>query len=120
MPPLDAAVTQGGTNFSGGQRQRLSIARAVVRRPEVYVFDDSFSALDLSTEARLRAALRDNTRDATVLIVAQRVSSVVDADQIVVLEDGVVVGLGTHESLLANCPTYQEIVQSQAPAEALA
>jgi ATP-binding cassette subfamily B multidrug efflux pump len=115
---LDAPVAQGGTNFSGGQRQRLAIARAVVRRPEIYLFDDSFSALDLATESRLRSALRDITRESTVLVVAQRVASVVDADQIVVLDDGALVGLGTHDELLVDCPTYAEIVASQLPAEA--
>ena len=115
---LEAPVAQGGTNFSGGQRQRLAIARAVVRRPEIYVFDDAFSALDLATDARLRAALREVTRESTVLVVAQRVSTIVDADQIVVLEDGAVVGLGTHAELLTRCPTYAEIVESQLPAGA--
>jgi ATP-binding cassette, subfamily B, multidrug efflux pump len=110
---LEAPIAQGGTNVSGGQRQRLSIARALVRKPEIYLFDDSFSALDLATEARLRQALRRVTRDATVLIVAQRVSTIKDADQIVVLEHGAVVGLGTHESLLRTCETYVEIVESQ-------
>lgn len=114
---LDAPVAQGGTNFSGGQRQRLAIARAVVRRPEVYLFDDSFSALDLATDSRLRAALRPLTEAATVIIVAQRVSTILDADQIVVLDDGVVVGLGRDDELLDTCPTYAEIVQSQLPAE---
>ena len=114
---LDAAITQGGTNVSGGQRQRLAIARAVIRRPEIYLFDDSFSALDLATDARLRAALRPVTRDATVLIVAQRVSTIRDADVILVMEDGVVVGRGTHHELLAESPTYQEIVASQLSAE---
>ena len=107
---LDAPIVQGGTNFSGGQRQRLAIARALVRRPEIYLFDDSFSALDLATDARLRAALRPETRDATVVIVAQRVSTIRDADLILVLEDGQVVGRGTHDELLPTCATYQEIV----------
>jgi ATP-binding cassette subfamily B protein len=114
---LDAPIAQGGTNVSGGQRQRLAIARAVVKRPQIYLFDDSFSALDLATDARLRAALRPVTRDATVLIVAQRVSTIRDADLILVLEDGVVVGRGTHHELLEDCPTYQEIVESQLSAE---
>ncbi len=114
---LDAPIVQGGTNVSGGQRQRLAIARAVVRRPEIYLFDDSFSALDLATDARLRAALRPVTRDATVLLVAQRVSTIRDADLILVLEDGRVVGRGTHHELLDDCPTYQEIVASQLSAE---
>ncbi len=114
---LDAPIVQGGTNVSGGQRQRLAIARAVVRHPDIYLFDDSFSALDLATDARLRAALRPVTRDATVLIVAQRVSTIRDADLILVLEDGVVVGRGTHAELLDTCPTYLEIVSSQLSAE---
>ncbi len=114
---LDAPITQGGTNVSGGQRQRLAIARAVVRRPEIYLFDDSFSALDLATDARLRAALRPVTREATVVLVAQRVSTIRDADQILVLEEGRVVGRGTHHELLDDCPTYQEIVASQLSAE---
>jgi ATP-binding cassette subfamily B protein len=110
---LAAPIVQGGTNISGGQRQRLSIARALVRQPEIYLFDDSFSALDLATDARLRRALKPVTRNATVVIVAQRVSTIRDADQIAVLEDGAVVGLGTHESLLKTCATYIEIVESQ-------
>ena len=114
---LEAPVSQGGTNVSGGQRQRLAIARALIRRPELYLFDDSFSALDLATDARLRRALKPTTADATVVIVAQRVSTIADADQILVLEEGVVVGLGTHHSLLATCPTYLEIVESQLRAE---
>ncbi|QIX28030.1 ABC transporter ATP-binding protein [Nocardioides sp. JQ2195] len=114
---LEAPVVQGGTNFSGGQRQRLAIARAVVRQPRIYLFDDSFSALDLSTDARVRAALGPVTADATVLIVAQRVSTIRGADLILVLEDGVVVGRGTHDELLADCATYQEIVESQLTAE---
>ncbi|HQR28101.1 MAG TPA: ABC transporter ATP-binding protein [Nocardioides sp.] len=117
---LEAPVAQGGTNVSGGQRQRLAIARALVRRPQIYLFDDAFSALDLATDARLRAALRPVTRDATVLVVAQRVSTIRDADTIVVLDDGAVVGRGTHEQLLATCATYQEIVSSQLGAEEVA
>ncbi|HEX7744604.1 MAG TPA: ABC transporter ATP-binding protein [Micromonosporaceae bacterium] len=117
---LDAPIAQGGTNVSGGQRQRLAIARAVVRQPEIYLFDDSFSALDLGTDARLRAALRPITADAVVVIVAQRVSTIVDADQILVLEDGAIVGRGRHEELLDSCPTYAEIVASQQTAEAMA
>jgi ATP-binding cassette, subfamily B, multidrug efflux pump len=114
---LDAPVAQGGTNFSGGQRQRLAIARAVVRRPSIYLFDDSFSALDLATDARLRAALKPVTTDATVVVVAQRVSTIRDADAILVLDDGRVVGRGTHAELLEDCPTYQEIVASQLTSE---
>jgi len=114
---LDAPIAQGGTNVSGGQRQRLSIARALVRQPEIYLFDESFSALDLGTDSRLRAALRPVTRDAAVLIVAQRVSTIADADQIVVLDNGTVVGLGRHDELLTSCPTYSEIVESQISAE---
>jgi ATP-binding cassette subfamily B protein len=110
---LDAPIEQGGTNVSGGQRQRLAIARALIRRPAIYLFDDAFSALDLATDARLRRALEPVTRDAAVIVVAQRVSSILDADQIVVLEDGRVVGRGTHLELLADCRTYQEIVASQ-------
>jgi ATP-binding cassette, subfamily B, multidrug efflux pump len=110
---LDAPVAQGGTNLSGGQRQRLAIARALVRRPAIYLFDDSFSALDVATDARLRAALGPVTADATVVIVAQRVSTITGADTIVVLDAGTVVGLGTHDELLAACPTYAEIVESQ-------
>jgi ATP-binding cassette subfamily B protein len=114
---LEAPVAQGGTNVSGGQRQRLSIARALVRAPEIYLFDDSFSALDLATDARLRAALRPHTTRATVVIVSQRVSTITEADQIVVLDDGEIVGLGRHEELLVTCPTYVEIVQSQLAVE---
>jgi len=117
---LESPIAQGGTNVSGGQRQRLAIARALVRRPEVYLFDDAFSALDLTTDARLRAALRPVTREATVIVVAQRVSTIIDADHIVVLEDGLVVGQGRHDELLASCETYQEIVESQRSAEVAA
>jgi ABC-type multidrug transport system, ATPase and permease components len=114
---LDAPVAQGGTNLSGGQRQRVAMARAIVRRPEIYLFDDAFSALDSGTDARLRAALRPITRDAAVLVVAQRVSTILDADRIVVLEAGEIVGTGTHDELVASCPAYAEIVQSQLSAE---
>ncbi|MFY1598127.1 ABC transporter ATP-binding protein [Micromonospora sp. WMMD737] len=117
---LAAPIAQGGTNVSGGQRQRLAIARALVRRPEIYLFDDSFSALDLGTDARLRAALRPVTADAAVVIVAQRVSTIVGADQIVVLENGGVVGIGRHDELLLTCPTYAEIVASQNTTEVVA
>ena len=116
---LEAPITQGGTNVSGGQRQRLAIARAVLKRPEIYVFDDAFSALDFTTDALLRAALRAETADATVLIVAQRVGTIMHADRILVLADGSIVGAGTHEQLLETCDTYQEIVYSQlSPEEA--
>ncbi|MGZ4773210.1 MAG: ABC transporter ATP-binding protein, partial [Ilumatobacteraceae bacterium] len=114
---LQATIAQGGSNVSGGQRQRLAIARALVRQPEIYLFDDSFSALDLATDARLRAALAPHTADATVLIVAQRVSTIIAADQILVLEDGRSVGLGTHSELLETCSTYREIVESQMTAD---
>jgi len=110
---LNASIDQGGTNVSGGQRQRLAIARALVRKPDIYLFDDSFSALDLATDARLRAALAPYTRDATILVVGQRVSTIQGADQILVLEDGRPVGLGRHDELLETCPTYVEIVESQ-------
>jgi ATP-binding cassette subfamily B protein len=120
MGGLDAPIAQGGTNVSGGQRQRLAIARAIVKRPDIYLFDDSFSALDLSTDARLRRALRPATAHSTVVIVAQRVSTIVDADHVIVLEDGRIVGQGTHEELLDTCETYQEIVESQRSAEVAA
>jgi ATP-binding cassette subfamily B protein len=114
---LDSPISQGGTNVSGGQRQRLAIARALVRKPGIYVFDDSFSALDLATDARLRTALIPVTTDAALIIVAQRVSTIKHADQILVLDKGECVGLGTHHELLRNCPTYAEIVESQMTAE---
>jgi ATP-binding cassette subfamily B multidrug efflux pump len=116
---LEAPIAQGGTNVSGGQRQRLAIARALVRQPEIYLFDESFSALDLGTEARLRAALRPVARNAAVIIVAQRVSTIMDADQIAVLDGGTLIATGRHADLLRHCPTYAEIVASQlSPEEA--
>ena len=117
---FDSVISQGGRNLSGGQKQRLAIARALVRRPEVYVFDDTFSALDFKTDAALRRALRDETKEATVLIVAQRVSTVMDADRIVVLEEGKVVGIGTHRELLDGNEVYREIVTSQLSEEEIA
>ncbi len=117
---FDSQIAQGGTNVSGGQMQRLSIARALVRKPEIYVFDDTFSALDFKTDAKLRAALKGETRDATVLIVAQRVSTVMDADQIIVLEEGRMAGIGTHRELMKTCPVYSGIVSSQLSATEIA
>ncbi|WP_104137587.1 ABC transporter ATP-binding protein [Arthrobacter sp. ZGTC131] len=114
---LDAPISQGGTNVSGGQRQRLAIARALVKRPELYIFDDSFSSLDTATDARLRQALKHDTSGATLVIIAQRVSSILDADQILVLDDGRIVGRGTHGELLETSETYREIVSSQLAAE---
>lgn len=117
---FDSVIAQGGMNVSGGQKQRLSIARALIRKPDVYVFDDSFSALDYKTDARLRAALKDETQAATVIIVAQRVSTVMDADQIIVLEEGGVAGIGTHAELMETCGVYREIVTSQQTEEEIA
>ncbi|NLF44647.1 MAG: ABC transporter ATP-binding protein [Syntrophomonadaceae bacterium] len=117
---FDSFIEQGGTNVSGGQKQRLSIARAIVRRPDIYIFDDSFSALDFKTDARLRAALKEETRESTVLIIAQRVSTIMEADQIIVLEDGQIVGKGSHEELLESCEVYREIVYLQLSEEELA
>ncbi|MEQ4567529.1 ABC transporter ATP-binding protein [Paenarthrobacter sp. CAP02] len=114
---LDAAISQGGTNVSGGQRQRLAIARALVKQPELYIFDDSFSSLDTATDARLRQALKRHTNGATLVIIAQRVSSIADADQILVLDDGRIVGQGTHDELLESSETYREIVSSQLASE---
>jgi len=114
---LDAPISQGGTNVSGGQRQRLAIARALVKRPELYIFDDSFSSLDTGTDARLRQALKRNIAGATMVVIAQRVSSIVDADQILVLDDGRIVAHGTHHELLETSETYREIVSSQLAAE---
>lgn len=117
---LDARVAQGGSNFSGGQRQRLAIARAVVRKPQLYLFDDSFSALDFKTDAKLRAALRLETKDAAVLIVAQRIGTIQDADEILVLDEGRIVGRGTHRELMESCPVYRQIADSQMRREATA
>jgi ATP-binding cassette subfamily B protein len=117
---LDAPIAQGGTNVSGGQRQRLAIARALVKMPEVYVFDDSFSALDFKTDSMLRAALRKEITHATTIIVAQRVSTIMHADRIIVLDTGSIVGIGTHEELMETCPTYGEIVYSQLTQEEIA
>jgi ATP-binding cassette subfamily B protein len=117
---FSAPIAQGGINLSGGQKQRLAIARAIVRRPDVYVFDDSFSALDAATDARLRAALRNETAHATVVIVAQRISTVINADRIIVLDNGQVVGVGTHAELLTASPVYREIVESQVSLEEVA
>ncbi|KZE75393.1 multidrug ABC transporter ATP-binding protein [Paenibacillus elgii] len=117
---FDSVIAQGGSNVSGGQKQRLSIARALVRRPDIYVFDDSFSALDFKTDAKLRAALREETGEATVLIVAQRVSTVIDADRIVVLDEGRIAGIGRHRELLDTCKVYREIVSSQLSEDELA
>ncbi|MEJ6951913.1 ABC transporter ATP-binding protein [Natronospora cellulosivora (SeqCode)] len=114
-----AMVSQGGSNFSGGQKQRLAIARALIRKPEIFVFDDSFSALDFKTESKLRSALNEEIKDSSVLIVAQRVSSIMNADQIIVLEKGQVLGIGKHQDLLENCQVYQEIVKSQLNEEEL-
>jgi len=110
---LDAPIAQGGSNVSGGQRQRLAIARVLVHRPEIYLFDDSFSALDYATDSALRAALAEEIADATIVVVAQRVNTIRDADRIVVLDDGRVVGVGSHGELMDDCPTYREIVLSQ-------
>ena len=117
---LEAPIAQGGTNVSGGQRQRLAIARALAHKPDIYVFDDSFSALDFRTDARLRAAIARDLAGATVIIVAQRVGTILHADQIVVLEAGGIAGIGTHDQLMRTCETYREIVLSQVTEEEVA
>ncbi len=117
---FDSVIAQGGTNVSGGQKQRLSIARALVRKPQIYIFDDSFSALDYKTDAKLRAALRQETVDSTVIIVAQRVSTVMDADRIIVLDEGRIAGIGNHRELMNTCEVYREIVSSQLSEEEIA
>ena len=115
----ESEIAQGGTNVSGGQRQRLSIARAVAKDPKIYIFDDSFSALDYKTDAALRKALRNETKDSTILIVAQRISTVLHADQIIVLDDGEIAGIGTHQSLMDSCEVYRQIAESQLSKEEL-
>ena len=116
---FDSEIAQGGSNVSGGQKQRLSIARAIAKDPEIFIFDDSFSALDFKTDAKLRKALKAEIKDSTVLIVAQRISTILDAEQIVVLDEGRVVGKGTHKELLKNCDIYKEIALSQLSKEEL-
>ena len=116
---FDSEIAQGGSNVSGGQKQRLSIARAIAKEPEIYIFDDSFSALDFKTDAKLRRALKEETGDATVLIVAQRISTILHAEQIVVLDQGKIVGIGNHKQLLKNCEVYKEIALSQLSKEEL-
>ena len=115
----NAHIAQGGTNVSGGQKQRLSIARAIARDPEIYIFDDTFSALDYKTDSTLRKELRKYTKDATVLIVAQRIGTIMNADKIIVLDDGKCVGMGTHKELLKNCEVYKQIALSQLSEEEL-
>jgi ATP-binding cassette subfamily B protein len=117
---FNSEISQGGTNVSGGQKQRLSIARALVKKPEIFIFDDSFSALDFKTDAALRRALKAETGESTVLIVAQRISTIMNAEQIIVLDDGKVVGMGNHKELMENCETYREIALSQLSKEELA
>ena len=117
---LKSRVSQGGSNFSGGQKQRLSIARAIIRKPDIYIFDDSFSALDFKTDASLRKALKQEVKNSAVIIVAQRISTILDADQIIVLDEGQIVGKGTHKELLESCPVYQQIARSQLSEEELA
>ena len=116
---MASPIAQGGSNVSGGQKQRLSIARAIAKRPEIYIFDDSFSALDFKTDAKLRKALKKETADTTCLIVAQRVSTILHADQILVLEEGNVVGKGTHQELMETCEVYRQIARSQLSEEEL-
>jgi ATP-binding cassette subfamily B protein len=117
---FDSYVAQGGVNFSGGQKQRLCIARAIVRRPDIYIFDDSFSALDFKTDARLRAALKKEVKDATMIVVAQRVNTILDADLILVMDEGRIVCSGSHKELIKTCPVYREIVLSQLSEEEIA
>ena len=116
----DASISQGGTNVSGGQRQRLSIARALCRKPQICIFDDSFSALDYKTDKKLRSVLKKETSEVTNLIVAQRIGTIIDADKIIVLDEGKIVGMGTHKELMKTCEVYQEIAYSQLSKEELA
>ena len=113
-------IAQGGSNVSGGQKQRLSIARAIAKRPELFIFDDSFSALDFKTDSNLRKALKESTKDATTIIVAQRISTILNADQIIVLDEGHMAGIGTHKELMKNCEVYRQIAMSQLSEEELA
>ena len=113
-------IAQGGTNVSGGQKQRLSIARAIAKKPEIFIFDDSFSALDFKTDSTLRKALKEHTKDATTIIVAQRISTILNADKIIVLDDGHMAGIGTHGELMKNCEVYRQIAMSQLSEEELA
>ncbi len=117
---LASEISQGGANVSGGQKQRLSIARALVKKPDIYIFDDSFSALDFKTDAALRKALNEKTKSSTIIMVAQRISTIIKAEQIIVLDEGSIVGKGSHEQLMKNCKTYQEIALSQLSEEELA
>ena len=117
---MQSPIAQGGTNVSGGQKQRLSIARAIAKKPEILIFDDSFSALDFKTDRTLREALKENTKDTTTIIVAQRISTILNADQILVLDDGRMAGLGTHRELMKNCEVYRQIAMSQLSEEELA
>ena len=116
---MESPIAQGGSNVSGGQKQRLSIARAIAKQPEIYIFDDSFSALDFKTDAALRKALKEETEEATTMIVAQRISTILHADRILVLDEGKVVGMGTHKELLQSCEVYQQIARSQLSQEEL-
>ncbi len=116
----DSAISQGGTNVSGGQKQRLSIARAVAKKPDIFLFDDSFSALDFKTDAAVRSALKEYAKDATTIVVAQRIATVMQAEQIIVLDDGIIVGKGTHQDLMQNCEVYRQIATSQLSKEELA
>ena len=115
-----APISQGGTNVSGGQKQRLSIARAIAKKPEILIFDDSFSALDFKTDSKLRQALKEKIKDTTTIIVAQRISTILNADQIIVLDDGNMAGIGTHKELMKNCEVYRQIAMSQLSEEELA